>query len=405
MSWLDKINNELQIITGDGKEYKPNWMNAVKEREYNVSEFEFINVPGTLVKRKTPRGNRYNLEIYFQGDDHLDIAEDFGKSADDPRPWNLRHPYYGVILVQPIKLAQDNTQHNVSKFIIPIVETIDEVAPRITADPVSKVYDIANLALDKMGVSFGISLPTVFDIPEMKTNLTSVYEVGKKRIKLTFDANNYFNAYTSAIAKINDVVSEPLAAIREIQAMINAPFQFVDTVKNRVTMLQSQFDTLVESVVNLVTIFDRKRYEQYNGAIMVAMCQASVTDVDYQNRSQVLAVMTQIVDSFNQYIEDLDTLQSDNGGNPNHYMPDQSSVNEINRLVNFTISSLFQIAISSKQERVVYMEKDTNVILIAHRFYGLAPDDSTIQRIIDDNNIGLNELLLIKKGRPITYTA
>lgn len=404
MSWLDKINNELQIITGDGKEYKPNWMNAIKEREYNVSEFEFIDVPGTLVKRKTPRGNRYSLEIYFQGDDHLDVAEDFGKSADDPRPWNLRHPYYGVILVQPIKLSQDNTQHNVSKFVIPIVETIDEVAPRITADPTSKVYEIAGLALGKLEASFGITPITVSDIPEMRNDLSSIYEVGKKQIKLSIDANNYFNSFTSALSKINNVIAEPLEAIREIQAVINAPFQFIDSVKNRVTMLQSQFDTLVESIENLATVFDRKRYEQYNGAIMVAMCQASVTEVDYQNRTEVLNVMTQIVDSFNQYIEDLDTLQSDNGGNPNSYIPDQSGVNEINRLVNFTISNLFQIAISSKQERVVYMEQDTNIILIAHRFYGLLPDDSTIQRIIDDNNIGINELLLIKKGRPITYT-
>lgn len=405
MSWLEKINNQLQIVTGDGKEYFPNWLNAIKEREYNVSEFEFIGVPGTLVKRKTPRGNRYSLEIYFQGEDHLDVAEDFGKSADDPRPWNLRHPYYGVILVQPIKLSQDNTQHNISKFIIPIVETIDEVSPRITTDPVSKVYDLSDRALGKLEEAFGISAPTVFDIPELRTDLTTVYEVGKKRINLSIDASAYFNAFTEAYNAIADVVSDALGVIRTVQAMIQAPFQFIDSVKNRVNMLVEQFNTLANTVENLVSVFDRKRYEQFNGAVVVTMCQASVTEVDYRNRTEVLAVIDLIVDSFDQYIEDLDTLQSDNGGEIDSYIPDQASLSEIARLVNFTVSNLFEIAISSRQERTVYMESDTNVILIAHRFYGLLPDDSTIQRIIDDNGIGLNELLLVKKGRPITYTA
>lgn len=405
MSWLEKINNQLQIVTGDGKEYFPNWLNAIKEREYNVSEFEFIGVPGTLVKRKTPRGNRYSLEIYFQGEDHLDVAEDFGKSADDPRPWNLRHPYYGFILVQPIKLSQDNTQHNISKFIIPIVETIDEVSPRITTDPVSKVYDLSDRALGKLEEAFGISAPTVFDIPELRTDLTAVYEVGKKRINLSIDASAYFNAFTEAYNAIADVVSDALGVIRTVQAMIQAPFQFIDSVKNRVNMLVEQFNTLANTVENLVSVFDRKRYEQFNGAVVVAMCQASVTEVDYRNRTEVLAVIDLIVDSFDQYIEDLDTLQSDNGGEIDSYIPDQASLSEIARLVNFTVSNLFEIAISSRQERTVYMESDTNVILIAHRFYGLLPDDSTIQRIIDDNGIGLNELLLVKKGRPITYTA
>jgi len=66
-------------------------------------------------------------------------------------------------------------------------------------------------------------------------------------------------------------------------------------------------------------------------------------------------------------------------------------------------SELFEIAISAQQERSILCDSDTNVILLAHRFYGLLIDDSTIQRVMDNNSIGLSEILDIKKGRKILY--
>jgi len=72
-------------------------------------------------------------------------------------------------------------------------------------------------------------------------------------------------------------------------------------------------------------------------------------------------------------------------------------------LVNYTISNLFNIAINAKQERSIIVEDDTNLVALAHRFYGLAPDDSTIEDLMLGNKIGLSELLIIKKGRKISY--
>jgi hypothetical protein len=189
-----------------------------------------------------------------------------------------------------------------------------------------------------------------------------------------------------------------------VQAAINAPALFVDSVKNRIDNFVTQFNTLNESVSNLLTYFDRVQYEQFCGSIVGNMCVTSVTETDYRNRSEVIEAMGKITDTYDAYIVSLDALQGDNGGNPESYMPDQSSLIELSNLVSLTVSSLFAIAINSKQERIVYLEDDTNIILVAHRFYGLTADDSSIERIIEDNDIGLNELLQLRKGRKIVYT-
>ena len=94
MSWLEKVENKLTITCGDGKEYTPNYLAAQKAVEYNIAEFDFPNIEGTYISRKAPRGRKFPLELYFQGEDHLDVADAFELSARDPRPWKLSHPYY-----------------------------------------------------------------------------------------------------------------------------------------------------------------------------------------------------------------------------------------------------------------------------------------------------------------------
>ena len=130
MSWLEKVETEMIITTGDGQPYAPDYMNAVKSVEYNVAEFNFPGIAGTFVDRRLPKGRKFNLELYFQGDDHLDVAEAFEASANDSRAWEIEHPFYGLVIVQPTSLQFDNSKQNLSKITGTVIETILEDAPR-----------------------------------------------------------------------------------------------------------------------------------------------------------------------------------------------------------------------------------------------------------------------------------
>ena len=116
MSWIEKVSNEYIIVTGDGREYRPVSKNWQKSTEYNIAEFNFINVDGALVDKRRPKGRRFPLECYFQGEDHLDISERFENSAKDIRPWKVTHPYYGKLTVQASSLSFDNTVQIITKI-------------------------------------------------------------------------------------------------------------------------------------------------------------------------------------------------------------------------------------------------------------------------------------------------
>ena len=125
MSWKDNIENiELTIITGDNEIFKPLYTTSSQDIEFNVSEFNFIELEGTLVTRKKVKSQKIPLYIIFQGDDHIDIAEKFLESSKDPRYWTVTHPIIGEIYGHPASINKINDDLNTVVFNIDFWETI-----------------------------------------------------------------------------------------------------------------------------------------------------------------------------------------------------------------------------------------------------------------------------------------
>jgi prophage DNA circulation protein len=405
MSWSELLKNNLVIVTGDGKEYRPLWMPKSKTIEYNIAEFEFPKVVGTLVKRTEPKGRRFDLELYFQGANHVEEANAFETSCNDKRAWTLTHPYYGVITCQPTSIIIDNTSYNTSKISTTVIETITEDFPKGSVAVQDQITQTFLAVDDESAETFGNEVtPNQSDINQMKANNLSSYNSGSALVTPTL-SERYFNAFTDANAAITTATQKPLEAMRKAQAVITAPARFEESVKGRMNLLTNQFNTLRTTLVNITTKNQKGIYQSQAGSIINAMCFASGTpqEADYQNANDVLDNLELLLNNYNQYLTDLDTLQSNNGGNPNSFIPNIQLQILLNSLLNFTASNLFNIAANARQERAIFCEDDTNIILLAHRFYGLDLDDVNIDNLILTNQIGLKEILNIRKGRKILY--
>lgn len=404
MSWVERVQNNMVITTGDGKEYRPNWMNATKSKEYNISEFNFPDVAGTLVTRKAPRGRRYSLELYFQGEDHIDQSNAFETSCDDSREWVISHPYYDRILCHPVSLAFDNTKYNVTKITAEILETIDNKRPKTGVDPAEEAQIQKETLDETVNESFANDVtPNTDDINQMTEINNEIYNEGKKSIINDLDFQNYFNAFKDAESAILDATDDAFQAMNKLQAVINAPFQFIDSVRNRINSLRNQFQKLRSSIQNLLNPSSKNIYEATASTFVSAIALSSLTNINYQNAGEVLDVIDDILISYQELNDDLDSLQTDNGGNEDSYIPDLDSQVQLNNLIVFVVNNLLDVALNSRQERRVFIEDDSNLINLVHRFTGLDGEDENIDSFIEDNNIGLNEILQIKKGREIIY--
>jgi len=405
MSWIDKVNTDLIITTGDGKQYRPQWTNANISVEFNTTEFDFPGIKGTLLKKFQPRGNRYNFEILFQGDDHLDVTEAFRKSANNKKPWVVTHPFYGRINVQPLNLNIDNSKFNVSEIRCNIVETILDTFPKATVDPSDKIKFDKDQADTTFAESFESEIPTPNTelIEEMTADVSEIYNIGRRSILDDIDAEAYLNLFNAANTAILNATADPLAAIRAIQAFATYPSQFINSVQNRVQSLIDQFDGLRSKVDSITGKSSKKAYEATGAALISSLVLASITDPEYDNRAQVIAVLDDIMDAATNFYTDLDSLQSETGTDVDSYIPDSSALVALSLLVNFCASNLINISLDSKQERSIVCEADTNLIVLAHRLYGLKDDDSTIESLIKTNDITRDELFLVPKGRKIVY--
>lgn len=405
MSWLSRVSTGMRITTGDGNVYKPKWKNASRAKEYNTSEFDFPDVPGTLVYRTTPRAYRYNLEFYFSGENHLEDATAFLISADDPRPWKISHPKYGSLTVHPLQIAQDDGDDNVSKFTVPCLETILDIKPVFSLDPVSAIISLKLKVNSTMSGSIVANVKkfSVANVNTMKRDINTFYTTGKLLKMLQEQAQAYFNAYHTASNLLNSALIAPLAAVNAMQDVLNYPATFSESVRNRVLMFVSQLEVLGATVSGLTSKSEKNLYEHNGGMLMSSMAHATVLNFNYNSRMEVLDVMDFLSQAYQDYLNNIDALQDDNESDDTKYVPTIDSQIQLAQLISYTISNLLNIAVNAKTERIIELNADSNVILLAHRFYGLKVDDSTIMDFINQNNIGGNELLQIPKGRRISY--
>lgn len=404
MSWINRVQNRIEIRTGDGQVYEPDYLNPEFEQGYNLSEFEFRNVPGTLVIREQPKGRRFRLQIIFQGDLHLEDSERFRQSTFDRRPWIVIHPKYDELLVHPVSLRFDNTSENVTTVTGTIVETIEEVFPNTTESPEDEIL-AKKTALDEVSAeSYEQEISStglrVSDASQIQDNLASVQDKSLELTQSNQEAANIRNTVRLASTNVNNSIGDVTGFIRDVQAAVNFPFLIEAETQDRINALKESLDTLFSGSITR----NQKKYYEVNGASSISsICTASITNSTYETRSDVDVVISSLVDTFNTFIVNLDSLQSETATEPNSYTPSEEVLRGLYDIVNFTVSRLFEIALGSKQELIYVVESDTNPILLAHMIYGLDSEDSNLQKLVRNNNIGISELLLIPKGREIKY--
>jgi len=407
MSWPEQLEATFKITTGDGSEYDVLYVVGSNQYsfEFNISEFEFPEISGTKVDRRLPKGRRFPLEFYFQGPDHIETAEQFRISSHDLNPWTLLHPVYGQIEGHPISIEVDNSGINTSKITVLVVESINEDLPRVRNE--SRGTALAAVSTGNTSAAeFLENLdPAVTDVAFMQQTVDELYTDAVDSISDDAIAAEYFNLFTRATNGINNLLNDVTTAISTANAFIIYPAQFLIDVKTRLTILKNQAEAMSERLEDIGTPNEKQLFESQKGLIVSASIESTLNPItdDYKSAVDVLYVAGELTTLYNDFIDELGTLQTDDGTQPDSYLPNPDFLFNLNFAMNYAVANLLQIALSAEQERIIYLEAPSNLIIQAHRFYGLDDQDETIKRFIDTNDIQMGELLQIPKGRKLVY--
>jgi hypothetical protein len=249
--------------------------------------------------------------------------------------------------------------------------------------------------------------PTVSQLAVMQSSMNGTYSISEGLEKTGPEANKYFDLYTTASNKINEGLDRAQQLASAVIAVMTYPSYFTAGIKSRLKIMKQQFLFLSLKLESFDDWGKKTVYETMAGSVVNAMANAAVTTTESNNLNsapEVIEAAEILSNTYNSFLVNLDFLQTPEVGRPGSYTPDVNFMTGLDVVVNVAVSQLLQIALQSQQERVVILENDSNVINLTHRFYGLTSgDDGELIRFIETNNIGLSELLEVKKGRRIVY--
>lgn len=402
MNWEDRINIPFKIETGDGQVFLPLWKGGEKEREFNTSTFEFINVYGTLVDRKQPMGAKYPLVFWFQGSDNILQADAFETACEDTRQWTVTHPFYGVIKGHPLSIRRDDSSLNITEITIPFWESISPDYPFSNFSRKDNTRDLHEKAKYSFSQSATDTVEyTPIDVAAQK-ELCIV--IGSELESLQ-DNNTYAdfqNSLNTALKAIDNLMEDPLNAIQTVQNFLDLPSLYEQAIKGRVATYESIYWRLKES---LETLTDKKYYESIAGTVLSLISVTIINPLggDYILIFDVEEMFNRLSVVYLDYLETLDLISDSNYSVGVSFSPDATAQNDLTNIINYSLANLQSLTFGTKIERSVVLTKDSNIILLVHKYLGLDDLDENLDIFKKTNNITFNENFILKKGREIKY--
>lgn len=405
MSWKTDIQNKFIITTGDGIEYEFLWKKAEKSNEYNTTAYDFLDVDGSYVFRGKSQGTSFPLELYFTGENCTDRSEAFHASLADQRALTMEHPFYGVKLIQPIRIKIEN-RLNVAKIILTVAETIENKSAKSDVDITTEVIINGNVTYT---ITRAIYTQRVNqdgqDIRNIKDSIRFTATEFLKAIS-GGENNSYRLKVAEAVRKADFVITDAGLAMDGVNSMIDYPFDVAMTIESRLRIFQSSLERLTDSFRGRTSFNSQYYYHVCGAGIISAMCKAAVTPFadDYNTRSSIVRAIKTVRDTYSTYITAIDANTKTDAGIRGNFAPDAGLIAHLDSLVKSTSANLIGEIQGAKVEYIHTAEKDTNIIVLCHRFYGLTEqDDSKLNEFIALNDFKMKDFIGIKKGTEIKY--
>lgn len=420
MKWIERINaTVLTVVTGDGKVYKPlfrNRGNNVYEIDGNAVPLEFNDIDGALVVRGALGVTDIDFEFIFQGDDHMDIRDEFMESIKDRRPWVLSHPSIGSKLVQFATLSLDFSIDNITTISGRLYETIESSYP---SSGVSEKRE-SEIKLES-SITEGISVSN--DLKLSPADINTVTET-TERMSLTaklksvtdIDLEKINNAIAEGSVTLSSIGSEPSSFMRDLSNIIRTPTRYLDTINNRVSVLKASYEDLKNAISGTPSLAEKMFFEIAGSFNIIAIGEANLIPIseiaddqgveletkEIITRRQVLSSINDLKDIYNSYLSTLGELQSDIDNRTDSYSPSHENIYAFQSAIFSVVGSLLNMSVSAKREISYLVPQDTPLVLLVHTLMGTV-DSDIMKQFVDDNNLGRDEVLIVPQYKEVFY--
>lgn len=384
MKWQDRISNIIfEITTGDGKKYSPRLGTSEMRLLFNVNILNYNGFDGSKLDRAKAQGEKYPLDFYFVGDDHNTEFINFIKSAKaSSRPWILKHPHFDEIKAQPLEIV--GRPYFGSTYVTgQIGITLDDTEPlRTELDKQAGILEKheANNALviaEYKGTSASDALSVTDIFATNYENLPNSQE----------DITRLKNIVTDVKRKAVNILDAPSDFSQSLQALVNFPNEIALDVKSAYQSMLIAFDDILNIAGIDSNIFETSSNFWFNSASELLF------NFEFKNKKEAVESQNKYSSTFDKYNSSVE----DSG-----FEPEPDIYFNLYTIVTGTLAELIIIAQQAKTEISINAPKKQNSILYTAQYYGADLDNELLQ-FIEDNEIGLDEMLEIQQGKELTF--
>ena len=415
MSWQDREKQGFRIVMDNGTTetaFYPDWLqqDISKKFEFNTSQFDFVNVKGTYVYRGMPRGQALTMVITFQGANNLDVSDNFKKWSEYRNKWTITHPNYNTLYVQPLSISFDNTQKNRTIITCEVIET-NEVKPVFTPDfetQVSAAYS-NSYAINDATLATSYKHYSTGTYVSLSNTILSTYNAF---LSLLSDDITEYQSFTKSYNDVNSALNTAAFVLTDMTwkfgIFAKSPATFIIGIQNRLAGFTDALGAIYPAATPTIGVYAKRNIENQAASILASMFLSPIYNFDQQYRADIVTTMTTLTNAFGLYLDTLAGISTATGGQLNSYQPDPANINALSTLLEATLAYLQDKINQAQTEYIYILPKEMDVVDIAYKLYGLQLDDSTIQKLIATNKIGINgwqELLSLEKDTPIKYYA
>jgi hypothetical protein len=417
MSWSDRVQDKIILTSPQGVRFTAGWIGDDISGRKRLGVHEYPGVDGAYIQDMGLEAVSYPLSLYIDGEENDRDAARLMNAFAGRGNWEVIHPVYGLKKLQLVSYKLQ--ARPVSSGGLTVIETEwtegAALPLRIKPESVKALSLIDKLKLKEINAMLDMALDAAAAIASYINMVKSVMNMVLTTIgKITDTINAYARLIENILALPAQAVLETTSALC---SLIEAPALFAENVltigrmyENLAENVSKRFNDAGDKYSNLgESNSDAARNEAMVGELTytAAVCGTALAIIkgDIKNRRQCLDALKTFISVYDAAEETLDGVSGIMSGLPLHkqYFPFKETMPELRALrasiTGYLLNSMFDLS----AERIIVLDRPRSPLEVAVTEYKAASDTAEYyyNKLVEDNNLRGEELLLIAKGREV----
>lgn len=404
----------IRLISPEGKTFDAKWMGNQISITKKVAVFEYPDVDGATVQDLGLASQKYPLDLWFDGSNHMEISQNFQVALQERGEWNVHHPVYGVVSLQPLS-ATFEVQPVKSAAATLVATQWVRTTPEFEGlsfsflenSVVRSVYNLTSVSLEDHWFFKALKFFTT-GINFIKGVLSAIENAVAKFYTIS---NRIRSGITGAIAAVKRLLDIPGMLMRTVIGAINdilaIPSKVDAYVKDKIAFYESLWDDVKETVTGdrvggVLTPEVAAINDSVQAGILAGMAESTTNGVVLSREEAV-----EIGDSIVAMYKGMILLSDENQEaliarySQEEYFSNITTFEEMRNLVGVTLGYVLDDNYSESTKQTITLGTSAATLDLAVKYYPTKNEEEAYDFFVSTNLLSGDEIITLPVGKVV----